>query len=81
MMQVYHDFGRMRDFGHMADSGRKMRLRSYARLQSEDMTLIVYPDFGRHHNSDLISRLRSRITALADERAACLTTLAVKEFA
>jgi hypothetical protein len=80
-MQVYHDFGHMRHFGHMADSGRKMRLRSYARLQSKDMTLIVYPDSGRHHNSDLISQLQSRITAMANERVACLTTLAVKEFA
>jgi hypothetical protein len=23
-MQVYHDFNRMRDFGHMPDSGRKI---------------------------------------------------------
>jgi hypothetical protein len=39
-MQVYHDSGRM------PDSGQKTQLQSYARLWSEDMTPIVYPDFG-----------------------------------
>jgi hypothetical protein len=47
MMYVYHDFSRMRDFGGMLDSGRKTRLRSYARLRSEYMTPVVYPDSGR----------------------------------
>jgi hypothetical protein len=53
IMQVYHDSGRMRDFGRMPDSDQKMRLRSYARLwsyvrlRSEDMTPVVYPDSGR----------------------------------
>jgi hypothetical protein len=45
IMQVYHDSGPMRNFSHMPDSGWKTRLQSYARLQSEDMTPIVYTDF------------------------------------
>jgi hypothetical protein len=68
------DSGRMHDFGHMPDSDWKMQLWLYARLRSEDMTLGVYPDSGR------IYRLRSCITTLVDERAAYLTTSAVKDF-
>jgi hypothetical protein len=44
MIQVYHDFGRMRDLGGMLDSGRKTRLRSYAQLRLEYMTPVVYLD-------------------------------------
>jgi hypothetical protein len=34
------------DSGHMPDSDRKMWLRSYAQLWSEDITPVVYPDSG-----------------------------------
>jgi hypothetical protein len=47
IMQVYHDSGYMRDFGHMPDFSRKMRLRSYVRLRLEDMTPVIYPDSRR----------------------------------
>jgi hypothetical protein len=58
-MQVYHNSGRMRDFGHMPDFGRKTWLRSYAWLRSEDMTPIVYLDSGDTSRLWLTSRLRS----------------------
>jgi hypothetical protein len=53
IMQVYHNSGRMRDFGRIPDFGRKMRLRS------EDMTPIVYLDSGDTSRLRLTSRLRS----------------------
>jgi hypothetical protein len=43
-MQVYHDSDCMRDFGRMPDLGQKTRLWSSARLQSEDMTPVIYLD-------------------------------------
>jgi hypothetical protein len=50
-----------RDSGHMPDSGRKTWLWSYARLQSKDMTLVVYPDSGRTSQLWSTSQLRSYI--------------------
>jgi hypothetical protein len=47
IMQVYHDSDRMRDFGHMSNSGQKMRLWSYIQLRSKDMTPVIYLDSSR----------------------------------
>jgi hypothetical protein len=66
---------RGRDSSRMLDSGRKIWLQLYI------LTLDALPDSGWRHDSDRISWLQSRITALVDERDACLTTSAVKDFA
>jgi hypothetical protein len=58
----------------MPDSGWEICLRSYI------PTPVALRDSGQRHDSDRISRLRSRITALIVEHAACLTTLDVKDF-
>jgi hypothetical protein len=75
IMPVDHDFGRMRDFGRMPNSDRKIRLQSYI------STLVALLDSGRCHNFRHISWLRSRITTLVNEHATCLTTSAMKDFA
>jgi hypothetical protein len=81
IMQVYHDSGHMGDFGRMPNSSWKMRLcsyawlRLYARLWSEDMTLIVYPDSGCTSRfwltSWLWSYLLSPVTHHGSGRWAC----------
>jgi hypothetical protein len=77
IMQLYHDSGRMRDFGrmldsgHMPDYGRKTWLRLYI------TTPVALSNFGWRHDSDRIFWLWSRITALADEHVTYLTTSAV----
>jgi hypothetical protein len=53
IMQVYHDFNRMRDFGCLPDSGRKIWLWSYILTPIDVMTQVVSPNSGR------ASRLRS----------------------
>jgi hypothetical protein len=64
-----------RDFCHMPDSGRKTRLRSYARLRLEDMTPVVYPDSKCTFWFRLMSRLWSyHLTLVAhhgSDRWAC----------
>jgi hypothetical protein len=45
--------------GRMPDFGRKTRLRSYARLQLEDMTAVVYPDSTHTSQRRLTSWLQS----------------------
>jgi hypothetical protein len=72
---------RRHDSDSMPDSGRRMQLWSYARHRLYILTLDALPYSGRRHSFDRISWLRSRITALVDERATCLTTSAVKDFA
>jgi hypothetical protein len=74
IMQVYHDSERMRDFGCMPDSGRKIWLRSYIQ------TLVALPDSGRCHNFGRISWLRLHNITPINERATCLTYSAVKDF-
>jgi hypothetical protein len=69
IMQVYHDSACMRDFGCMPDSSRKMRLWSYARLHSEDMTLVIYPDFNR--TSRLQSYLLTPVAQYGSGRWVC----------
>jgi hypothetical protein len=68
-MQVYHNSD------HMPDSGQRIWLRLYI------PTPVTLSDSDRRHNFRCISWLRSHITAPFDERAACLTTSAVKDFA
>jgi hypothetical protein len=70
-----------RDSSRMLDFGRKMRLWLYTRLRSYSPTLVTLPDSNRHHNYDRISWLRSCITALVEEHAACLTSSSVKDYA
>jgi hypothetical protein len=67
------DFGCMPDSDRMLDSDRKIGLRSYARLRSKDMTLIICVtpvlcpitvgrhDSGRMSDSDRKTRLRSYV--------------------
>jgi hypothetical protein len=75
------DSDHMRNFSHMPDSDRKTGLPSYARLWLEDMTPVVYPDSGHTSSIRSTSRLRSRITAPVEERAACLTYSSGKDYA
>jgi hypothetical protein len=58
----------------MPDFGQKIWLQLYI------LTLDELPNSGRCHDSNRISWLRSCITALVDENAACLTTSAVNDF-
>jgi hypothetical protein len=64
-----------RDSGRMPDSSQKTWLWSYI------LTLVPLPDSGQCHDFGRISWLRSLITAIVDEHAACLTTSTVKDFA
>jgi hypothetical protein len=68
----------------MLDSSQKMQLQSYARLRSEDATLVVcptpvaLPDFGQCHDSGRISWLWSCITTPVDGWARWLQHLAAR---
>jgi hypothetical protein len=46
-MQVYHDTGRMRNFGRMPDSGRISQLQSTSELQTHLLTLFAHQDSGQ----------------------------------
>jgi hypothetical protein len=56
------------DSDRMPNSGRRTRLRSYARLRSEDITPVVYPDSDSRCTSRFrsMSRLRSYLLTLIE---------------
>jgi hypothetical protein len=58
IIQVYHDSGRMRDFGHIPDSGRISRLYSHFLTPVDVTTSDVSPD------SNCASRLQSMSASL-----------------
>jgi hypothetical protein len=57
IMQVYHDFSRMCDFGHMPDSGHPSRLLSTSQLRTHLLTL-----FTHHDSSQWARRLSYRLS-------------------